>query len=326
MELRPLGASGIPVSVLGLGCNNFGYSLDQHQTDAVVDACFDVGAVFFDTADYYGDSEVLLGRALRHRREGAIVATKFGNDLKGRLPTGTLRRGSPDYVRAAVDASLRRLGTEVIDLYQQHVPDPSTPIEETVGVLTELRREGKIRAFGCSNLPAAAMVGSLREADRRGLDRWTCTQNRYNLLERDIEAELLPACREWGIGLVAYFPLANGLLTGKYRRDAPPPPGARLTDQSVPWRTRPGVGLDLLTEATFSRLDPLLDYCRQRGVSLREAALGGIAAEPALSCMIAGATRPEQVRANAAAARWRPDRGDAGALALACRPTVPQES
>jgi aryl-alcohol dehydrogenase-like predicted oxidoreductase len=306
METRALGTSDLHVPVLGLGCNNFGYSLDQHQADAVVDACFEEGVVFFDTADYYGESELILGAALAGRRDGATVATKFGNDLKGRLDTGTMPRGSRAYIRAAVEASLRRLGTEVIDLYQQHVPDPTTPIEETMHALTELRQEGKIRAFGCSNLSAPTLVTSLHRAEQLGLDRWSSSQNRYNLLERDVEAALIPACMAEGIGLIAYFPLANGLLTGKYRRDAPAPAGARLTEQKVPWRTRAPAGLDLLSEETFARLDPLTEFAASRGVTLLEVALGGIAAEPVVSCMIAGATRPEQVRANAAAVAWRP--------------------
>jgi len=310
MQRRRLGRNGFEVPVLGLGCNNFGYSLDQEAANAVVDACFDQGVVFFDTADYYGDSEILLGKALAGRRDGAIVATKFGNDLKGRLATGTIPRGSAAYVRAAVEASLTRLGTDVIDLYQQHVPDAATPVEETIGALTELRREGKIRAFGCSNMAPSTLEASLERSDELGLDRWSSTQNRFNLLERDVAAAIVPVCVAHDLGLIAYFPLANGLLSGKYRRELPPPPGARLTEQAVPWRTKPPVGLDLLSEETYRRLDPLLAFAGDRGLTLLEVALGGLAAQPAVSCLIAGATRPEQVRANAAAVQWRPEPGE----------------
>lgn len=310
MEVRRLGSSDIEPSVLGLGCNTFSFTLDQAQATGVVRACLDEGVTFFDTADYYGDSEILLGRALRGHRDTAVIATKWGNDLRGRLPAGAAPRGSARYVRLAVEASLARLGTDVIDLYQQHVPDPATPVEDTMAALSDLRREGKIRAFGCSNLPAPQLEASIERAGAMGLGCWASTQNRYNLLERGIEADIVPVCLTHAIGLIGYFPLANGLLTGKYARGVRPPPGARLTEQAVPWRTRAPAGLDLLSEETFARLDPLVAFAESRGVSLLHVALGALAARPVITCLIAGATSPEQVRANAAAVRWRPEPGD----------------
>ncbi|HVX19966.1 MAG TPA: aldo/keto reductase [Acidimicrobiales bacterium] len=304
MEYRSVGRSGLVVSALGLGCNNFSARVDQAGATAIVDACFDAGVTFFDTADAYGDSEVLLGRALRGRRDDAVVATKFGLDLRGRLGPSWRARGSRSYVRRAVESSLRRLGTDHIDLFQQHVPDPATPLEETLSALDELVHEGKVRYVGCSNLPAWRLADAHWTAVRAGLTPFTCSQNRYHLLDRAVEADLVPACRHFGLGLIAYFPLANGLLTGKYRPGAPLPAGARLTDNAVPWRVhRPDRPAEL-SDDNLARVDRLQRFAADRGLSVLQLALGGLLARPGVSTAIAGATSPEQVRANADAAAW----------------------
>jgi len=304
MEYRSLGRSGLTVSALGLGCNNFSARVDQAGATAIVDACFDVGVTFFDTADAYGDSEVLLGRALRGRRDDAVVATKFGLDVGGRLGPSRLPRGSRAYVRRAAESSLRRLGTDYIDLLFQHVPDPATPVEETLAALDELVHEGKVRYVGCSNLPAWRLADAHRTAVRSGLTPFACSQSRYHLLDRAVEADVVPACRHFGLGLVAYFPLANGLLTGKYRPGEPLPAGARLTDNAVPWRVhRPDRPAEL-SDDSLARVGRLGRFAADRGVSMLQLALGGLLGRPAVSTAIAGATRPDQVRANADAAAW----------------------
>ncbi len=304
MEYRTLGRSGLVVSALGLGCNNFSARVDQAGATAIVDASFDCGVTFFDTADAYGDSEVLLGRALRGRRDDAVVATKFGLDLGGRLGPSWQARGARSYVRRAVESSLRRLGTDYVDLFQQHVPDRATPLEETLGALDELVHEGKVRYAGCSNLAAWRMADAHWTAVRSGLTPFASSQNRYNLLDRAVEAEVVPACRHFGLGLIAYFPLANGLLTGKYRPGEPLPSGARLTDNAVPWRVhRPDRPAELSADnlARVARLDR---FAAEHGLSVLQLALGGLLARPAVSTAIAGATGPDQVRANAGAAAW----------------------
>ena len=307
MRYRQLGSSGLTVSEVGLGCNNFGGSfggkLGLEETRAVVDAAIDSGITLLDTANTYGDrggSETLLGEVLKGRRDQVVLATKFGSDM-GEGPG--VARASRWYIRTAVEQSLKRLQTDRIDLYQLHRPDRVTPIEETLGALTELVREGKVLYIGSSNLAAWQVV----EADwaarsaRGSLERFVSAQNHYSLLERSAESDLLPACEAYGVGVLPFFPLANGLLTGKYRRDSPPPEGTRLSGQPV-------------GEETYERLEALERFAAERGRSLLELAFAGLLAKPAVASVIAGATSPEQVKANAAAGEWQLDPEDAKAL------------
>ncbi len=306
MRYRPLGASGLVVSVVGLGANNFGFRVDEAGTRAVVDAALDAGITLIDTADVYGErggSETLLGEALKGRREDVILATKFGHDMKGANGEDWGARGSRRYVRRAIDASLRRLQTDYVDLYQYHRPDGVTPIEETLGALDELVAEGKVRYAGSSNLPAWRVVEAEWTAREHGFERFVSAQNHYSLLERDAERELLPACARHGIGVLPYFPLANGLLTGKYRRGQPIPEGTRLSGRA-----------EYVTEEKLARVERLEQYAGERERTLLEVAIAGIAAQPAVASVIAGATKPEQVRANAAAGEWEPSAGDLAAL------------
>jgi len=297
MRYRSVGRSGLTVSVVGLSCNNFGRRIDLEQTKAVVAAALDCGITLFDTADTYGEgrSEEFLGQALGRRRDEVVVATKFGMDMRGALGPDWGARGSRRYVRAAVEASLRRLGTDRIDLYQYHAPDHVTPMEETLAALTELVSEGKVLYVGSSNLSAWEVAHAEWAARTSGSVRFVSAQNQYSLLDRRVEAELTPACLAYGIGILPYFPLANGLLTGKYRRGQPPPPGTRLAANPA-----------ALDEAAFDRLEPIVELARRLGRSLLEVAVAGLAAQPAVCSVIAGATRPEQVRANAEAGAWEP--------------------
>jgi aryl-alcohol dehydrogenase-like predicted oxidoreductase len=303
MRYRRLGRSGLGVSVVGVGCNNFGRRIDLEQTRAVVDAAIDAGVTLFDTSDSYGESETFLGEVLEGRRVDVVLATKFGSDLGGRLGADWAARGSRRYIRRAVESSLRRLRTDWIDLYQLHFPDPLTPIEETLDALDELVREGKVRYVGSSNLTAWQVVDADWIARTRGLTRFVSAQNHYSLLERGVERELVPACVEKGIGVLPYFPLANGMLTGKYRRGQPPPPGTRLASNP-----------DRLVESAFDTIEALEHYAAERGRSLLDVAVGGLAAQPGVASVIAGATRPEQVRANVAAGGWEPTAEDLAAL------------
>ena len=288
MEHRRIGS--LEVSVIGLGCNNFGWRLDVDATATVVHAALDAGIDFFDTAEMYGDgrSEEFLGRALHGRRQNVVIASKFGYKT---APTN--RRGHPDNVRRAADASLQRLGTDYIDLFQLHSPDPSIPIADTLGALDELVRQGKVREVGCSNFSAA----QLREADRAvqpGSARFVSVQNEYSLMHREPEAEVLPECERLDIAFIPYYPLASGLLTGKYRRGQPLPKGTRLAE-----------GSGLLNEENLAAVDELLEFVEDKGHTLLELAIGWLLAHPAVASVIAGATKPEQARANAAAARWQ---------------------
>jgi aryl-alcohol dehydrogenase-like predicted oxidoreductase len=303
-DLRPLGTSGLVVSRVGLGCNNFGRRIGPEQTRAVVHAALDAGVTLFDTSDSYGDSEELLGAALAGRRDEVVIATKFGWDVGGANVPDWGARASRRYVRRAVERSLRRLGTDWIDLYQLHRPDGVTPMEETLAALTDLVREGKVRYIGSSNLAAWQITDADWIARTRGLERFVSAQNHYNLLERGVEAEVVPACLHHGIGLLPYFPLASGLLTGKYRRGEPPPPGTRLADRGLPPADDP----------RFDVVERLEAFARERGVTLLDVAIGGLAAQPAVASVIAGATTPEQVRANVAAGAWRPTAEDLAAL------------
>jgi aryl-alcohol dehydrogenase-like predicted oxidoreductase len=302
MRLRRLGSDGPEVSAVGLGCNNFGMRVDLEGTRAVVDAALDAGVTLIDTADIYGGkggSESFLGEALEGRRDRVVLATKFGGDMGD----GTRARGSREYIRKAVEGSLQRLRTDYIDLYQYHTPDHVTPFEETFGALDELVRDGKVRYVGHSNLDAAQVEEIDALARERGWARPVSAQNRYSLLHRDAEQELLPTCERLGIGVLPYFPLASGLLTGKYRRGQPRPEGTRLATRD-----------EVFTDETFDRLEAFEAFAEQRGVSLLSVAIGGLLAQPAIASVIAGATKPDQVRANAAAGQWEPSPDDLAAL------------
>jgi aryl-alcohol dehydrogenase-like predicted oxidoreductase len=297
MRYRQLGRSGLTVSEVGLGCNNFGGSfggrLSLEETRNVVDAALDEGVTLLDTANTYGNkggSETLLGEVLKGRREHVVLATKFGSDM-GEGPK--VARGSRWYIRRAVEASLKRLQTDYIDLYQLHRPDGITPVEETLGALSELVHEGKVLYIGSSNLAAWQVV----EADwtarsSSGLERFVSAQNYYNLLNRRAERDLLPVCDSYGIGFLPYFPLENGLLTGKYRRGQPPPDGTRLAGNPI-------------ADDTYDKLSALESFAKERGHSLLELAFAGLLSRPVVSSVIAGATSAEQVRANVRAAEWQ---------------------
>ena len=298
LPTRALGDSGLEVSIVGLGCNNFGRRVDLEGTRAVVDAALEHGVTFFDTADIYGGqgrSEELLGEVLNGRRDRIVLATKFGMDMGD----GATRRGSRDYVHRSIEGSLRRLRTDVIDYYWFHQPDEQTPIAETLGALDELVRAGKVRAIGASNFSARQIEEADTVARERGFTRFSATQNEYSLLEREAEREVLPACERLELGFVPYFPLASGLLTGKYKRGEPGPAGARLSDRA-----------EIASDEQFRLLDMLAGYAAKRGISMTTLAIGALLARPVVSSVIAGATKPEQVTANAGAAQWVPSDAD----------------
>ena len=301
LPTRPLGDSGLDVSVVGLGCNNFGRRLDLGGTRAVIDEAIAQGINFFDTADIYGrgQSEEFIGEVLRGRREEIILATKFGMDMgDGKGP-----RGSRGYILDAIDASLSRLQTDAIDYYWYHEPDGVTPIAETLETLDELVKAGKVRAIGASNFTAAQLFEADSVARERGLTRFTAVQNQYSLLVRDAEEDVLPACEQLGLGFVPFFPLASGLLTGKYRHGEPGPAGARLSGRD-----------QIATPEQFELIDSLQEFADDREVALTEVAIGALLAHAPVSSVIAGATKPAQVRANVAAANWSPDDADLDAL------------
>jgi aryl-alcohol dehydrogenase-like predicted oxidoreductase len=301
MDTRPLGPAGLQTSVIGLGANNFGRRVDVAQTRAVVDAALEEGVTFIDTADIYGRglSEEYLGEVLQGRRDQVVLATKFGMDMgDGKGP-----RGSRDYIQQAVEASLRRLRTDVIDVYWYHQPDGQTPIAETLETLDELVRAGTVRTIGASNFDAAQIEEADTTARERGLTPFTAVQNEYSLLVREAEEDALPACERLGLGFVPFFPLASGLLTGKYRPGEAGPEGARLSGRD-----------QIATEAQFALIAALQEYADARGVSLLDVAIGALLANETVSSVIAGATRPEQVRVNAATSRWRPDAQDLAQL------------
>jgi aryl-alcohol dehydrogenase-like predicted oxidoreductase len=305
LPTRRLGDSELEVSVVGLGCNNFGRRLDLEGTAAVLEAALDAGITFFDTADIYGGggaSEALMGEALAGRREEYLIATKFGVEMEGIEDVPEAARGSREYVRWAVEGSLRRLQVDRIDLYQYHEPDGRTPIGETLEALDELVREGVVRAIGCSNFSAAELEEADRVARERRLARFVTLQNEYSLLERGIEAEVAPACERLGVSILPYFPLASGLLTGKYRRGEAAPEGSRLGGSA------PG------SEEQFEVVEALRAYAEQRGAEMIDVAIGGLAAQPAVASVIAGATKPEQVQGNVGAARWQPSAEDLAEL------------
>jgi aryl-alcohol dehydrogenase-like predicted oxidoreductase len=305
-EHRPLGTSGLVVSRVGLGCNNFGRRVGPDGARAVVDAALDEGVTLFDTSDSYGDSEDILGELLQGRRDQVLLATKFGSDLRGANGPDWGTRGSRRYIRRAVERSLRRLRTDWIDLYQLHFPDPVTPMAETLAALTELVREGKVRYIGSSNLAGWQIADAEWLARTHGVERFVSAQNHYSLLDRQIEAEVVPACEAYGIGVLPYFPLASGLLTGKYRRGEPAPEGTRMA-ASTRFSSQ-------LTDERFDVVEALEAFAADRGVTLLDVAIGGLAAQPAVGSVIAGATTAEQVRSNVAAGRWAPTAEDLAAL------------
>jgi aryl-alcohol dehydrogenase-like predicted oxidoreductase len=298
MRYQPLGNSGLLVSVVGLGCNNFGGRLDLAATKAVIDAAIDEGITLLDTADIYskGQSEQLIGQAIRGRRDKVLLATKWGNQNAdmGYGPSAGAK-GGRGYIRRAVEASLTRLQTDYIDLYQLHTPDPVTPIEETLAALQELITEGKIRYIGSSNFAGWQIADVDHVARQNGFAPFVSAQNHYSLLERGVEAEVIPACEAFGVGMLPFFPLANGLLTGKVRRDTGAPADSRLAGRDA-----------YLTDDKFDRVEALEKWGAEHGRTLLEIAIAGLAAQPTVGSVIAGATKPEQVRANAAAGEWIP--------------------
>ncbi|MGN6607461.1 MAG: aldo/keto reductase [Jatrophihabitans sp.] len=308
MDFRRLGHSGLVVSVVGLGTNNLGMKLDMEQSREVVHAALDAGITLFDTADSYGTSEERLGQLLEGKRDDVVIATKFGSDVRARgLSNGEDwgARGSRRYIRKAVEASLRRLRTDWIDLYQMHRPDPSTPIDETLSALTELVREGKVRYLGSSNFTGWRVADAEWTARTRNLERFVSAQNEYSWLSRTLEADVVPALEHYGVGLLPYFPLASGLLSGKYRRGEAPPEGSRI----AAW----GREADL-TDATFDVVEALDAFAKERGVELLDVAIGGLAGQPTVSSVIAGATSRAQVERNVRAGDWTPTAEDLAQL------------
>jgi aryl-alcohol dehydrogenase-like predicted oxidoreductase len=299
MKMRALGPSGLQVSELGLGCNNFGGRVDEAGTRAVVDAALEAGINFFDTADSYGNkggSEILLGKVLGGRRKDMILATKFGSAMQ----EGARRDASRRYIMQAVGASLARLGTDWIDVYYLHWPDPLTPMEETLRALDDLVRSGKVRYIGACNLAAWQAVDAGWIARELGTHSFICVQNEYSLVERAPEAELLPALRAHGLSLVPYFPLASGLLTGKYKRDKDAPEDSRFAR----WQQ---LGDRYRNDANWDRVERLEAWCKDHGHSLLELAFAWLLARPEVASVIAGATKPEQIRGNARAVEWQMD-------------------
>lgn len=305
MEYAPLGNSGLVVSALGIGCNAFGRRIDQVQTTAVVTAALDNGVNFFDTADVYGTgaSETMLGKALGSRRDEVVVATKFGMDMADTYPGALSNRASRGYVARAVEGSLSRLGTDHIDLYQLHTPDRITPIEETLQALTDLVQAGKVRYIGCSNFTSWEVADAALVAEAIGSEHFITAQNEYSLYNRSAEAELTPALEHYGMSILPYFPLAYGLLTGKYTSAEKAPDGSRLATETA-----------RLDAAKWDVIDGFRAFADERGITMLDVALGGLRAQPAVDTIIAGATRPEQVAANATAVQWTPDAADLDAI------------
>ena len=299
MEFRNLGRSGLRVSLAGLGCNNFGGRIDLEASRKVVHKALDLGITLFDTADVYGNrggSETCLGEILGTRRKDIVLATKFAMPMD---EAGKLKGASRGYIVDAVEASLKRLKTDWIDLYQQHRPDPATPIEETLRALDDLQRAGKIRYIGCSNLVSWQVVEAQWTSRERGLNAFASCQDEYSLLVRDAERELLPAMNAYGLSLLPYFPLACGMLTGKYKRNAAKPEGARLSNnQSLADR--------YFTDANWGIVEKLEAFASSRGRTLLDVAFGWLAAKPAIASVIAGATKPEQLEQNVKAVEWKP--------------------
>jgi aryl-alcohol dehydrogenase-like predicted oxidoreductase len=310
MDHRPLGDSGLLVSAVGIGCNAFSRRVDLDGVKGILAAARDTGVTFLDTADAYGNppggSEELLGQALAGQREEFVLATKFGMAQAGLFGHDRDAHGSRRYVVRAVEESLRRLRTDHIDLYQLHVPDDVTPVEETLSALTDLVRDGKVRYVGCSNFAAWQLADADWTARTAGLERFVSVQNRYSLLDRTIEEEVVPACEQYGVGVLPFFPLEYGLLTGKYRRGEAAPDGSRavLDPSRAQW----------LQTADWDRIEALTAYAGARDLSVLDVAIAGLAAQPMVGSVIAGATSGEQVRTNAAALRWQPTADDLAEL------------
>jgi len=314
IEYRRLGGSGLIVSSVGLGCNNFGRagtaSEQQEGTNAVIDAAIDAGVTFFDTADIYGKerglSETLMGNALRGKREKIVLATKFGMDMQGANGPDWDARGSRRYIRIAVEASLRRLQTDWIDLYQLHAPDANTPIEETIATLDDLISEGKVRYIGHSNLSGWQIADAEYTARLGGHPKFISAQNEYSLLARDAERDVLPAVRAYGLGFLPFFPLYNGLLTGKFSREGGP------ADSRIMRQRR-----HLADDAPWDALDAYRTFCDERGITMLQATFAWLLAQPRLTSVIAGATRPEQIAQNSeAATAWQPDADEIAAISV----------
>jgi aryl-alcohol dehydrogenase-like predicted oxidoreductase len=309
---RTLGDSGIEVPIVGIGCNNFGGRTDEESSRRTILAALDLGMGFFDTADIYsrGRSEEITGRALGRRRDEAVIATKFG----GSMGSEDRKGGSRRWITEAVEDSLRRLGTDHIDLYQHHFFDDRTPLEETLGTLDELVQAGKVRAIGCSNYDGAQIEAASTIATDRGWARYVTAQNEYSLLKREeVEESVIPTCRRLGVSILPYFPLASGLLTGKYHRGEQPPPGTRLGRDT-------SRASDLMTDANFDIVEALEGFARQHGVEVIDVAIGALAAQPQVVSVIAGATTPEQAAANARAGRWTPSASDLAEIDRITRP------
>jgi len=300
MQTRRIGS--LRVSAVGLGCNNFGMTIDQPRSADVVHAALDAGITFFDTADMYGGtkSEEFLGKALAGRRDQAIIATKFGMRVDASRPGGA----GPDYIRQSVEGSLKRLGTDRIDLYQLHTPDARVPIADTLEALDGLVKAGKVREIGCSNF-SGEQLRAARAAVKAGAAQFVSVQNQYSLLHREPEADVLPACDQLGLAFLPYFPLANGLLTGKYSKGTPPPAGTRMT---MSWAAAG------LTDRNFAVVDALHGVARKNGRTLLELAISWLLRQPSVASVIAGATSAEQIRANAAAAGWDISNEDLAAI------------
>jgi aryl-alcohol dehydrogenase-like predicted oxidoreductase len=306
METRNLGRSGLRVSIVGLGCNNFGGRIDLAATRRVVDRAIDAGITLFDTADVYGNrggSETLLGEVLGARRNDIVLATKFGMPMN---EAQTLQGASRRYIMRAVEASLARLKTDWIDLYQLHRPDPLTPMEETLRALDDLVRQGKVRYIGCSNVDAWQVADAAWLSRHHGLAPYISAQNEFSLLVREQSTPLMPALDAYGVGLLPYFPLAGGLLTGKYRRGEPLPPGRLQSTKASADR--------FLTERNWALMERLREFAAARGHTLVELAFGWLASHPAVSSVIAGATSPEQIDANVAAVNWQLSADDRAAV------------
>jgi len=304
MEYRALGKSGLQVSAIGVGCNNFGMAIDEAATKAVVYKALDLGITLFDTADIYGgqgNSEIFLSKALENRRKDIVVATKFGMAMGEGLQ---LRGGgSRDYIVRAAEASLRRLNTDYIDLYQIHRPDPTTPIEETARALDDLIRQGKVRYIGHSNFSGWQTADAAWTTKTIGLTPFASAQNRYSLLTRDIERDMVPACQTHGVSILPYFPLESGLLTGKYKHGEKPPEGTRWSM----WSARaPEYSSQFFSEEKFAQVGKLEKLCAAYGHSMLELAVGWLLSKPYVASVIAGATKPEQLEQNAKASSWRP--------------------
>ena len=295
MERRSLG--NLSVTIVGIGCNNFGKRIDAKASARVIDAAIDIGINFFDTADSYGGglSEEFIGKSLQHRRSEVILATKFGQPTER---AEHLSRGNADWIKIAVDESLRRLGTDYIDYYQIHFPDPDVPIEETLGAMHELVLDGKVREIGCSNFGSQRLLEAHEIWNANSLSPFRAVQNRYSVLSRDPEERVMPACRELGIGLIPYYPLESGLLTGKYQNETDFPDGTRFAGLTGLERER------FLRDGVFKRIEALSELAASENRTLLDLAMSWLVSNPTVTSVITGATRPEQVLANANATSW----------------------